>query len=383
MTTQSVAASPRPNSANVSRYLISAAVAAAIAASALPQRAVAADEEATTVEEVVVTGSRIQRSRDLTAPSPVVTVAKDAFEQTAQTGVEAVLNQMPQFVPINTQFTSSIQGSATSNPGAATLNLRGLGSNRNLVLIDGRRGQPSDATLAIDINTIPAAAIENVEVITGGASAVYGPDAMAGVVNFILKKHFQGLDVDIQRGETFDGDGAETRFSAMMGMNGADGQGNVMFGLDWTKRDAALQSNRDFYVNGWNDPANPSGGFLQSAGLPATSNQPTQAAINTVLPGAPVRVWPSRAASSTSTMTVASFIQQGGGYGYNGPIDSLNAGRDTAIKVLNTSNQLDQAFTGHTSPRPSSVIPSSDAARSTFRITCRLSRRRTTARSRC
>ena len=91
MTTQSVAASPRPNSASVSRYLISAAVAAAIAASALPQRAVAADEEDNTVQEVVVTGSRIQRSRDLTAPSPVVTVGKDAFEQNAQTGAEAVL----------------------------------------------------------------------------------------------------------------------------------------------------------------------------------------------------------------------------------------------------------------------------------------------------
>ena len=322
MTTQSVAASPRPNSANVSRYLISAAVAAAIAASALPQRAVAADEEATTVEEVVVTGSRIQRSRDLTAPSPVVTVAKDAFEQTAQTGAEAVLNQMPQFVPINTQFTSSIQGSATSNPGAATLNLRGLGSNRNLVLIDGRRGQPSDATLAIDINTIPAAAIENVEVITGGASAVYGPDAMAGVVNFILKKHFQGLDVDIQRGATFDGDGAETRFSAMMGMNGADGKGNVMFGLDWTKRDAALQSNRDFFVNGWNDPGNPSGGFLNPPAYQATSNQPSQAAINTVLPGAPAGLAkPGTQFNFNNDGSV--FLQQGGGYGYNGPIDSL------------------------------------------------------------
>jgi len=249
MTTQSVAALPRPNSACAVRYLISAAVAAAIAGSALPQRAIAADEDA--LSEIVVTGSRIVRTRDLSAPSPVVTVGKDAFDNTAQTGAEAVLNTMPQFVPINTQFTSSIQGSATSNPGAATLNLRGLGANRNLVLIDGRRGQPSDATLAIDINTIPAAAIENVEVITGGASAVYGPDAMAGVVNFVLKKNFQGLDVDLQRGSTFDhGDGAETRFNALMGMNGADGRGNVMLGVDWTKRDAALQSNRKFYVNG-------------------------------------------------------------------------------------------------------------------------------------
>jgi len=116
MTTQSVAALPRPNSAYAVRYLISAAVAAAIAGSALPQRAIAADEDA--LSEIVVTGSRIVRTRDLSAPSPVVTVGKDAFDNTAQTGAEAVLNTMPQFVPINTQFTSSIQGSATSNPGA-------------------------------------------------------------------------------------------------------------------------------------------------------------------------------------------------------------------------------------------------------------------------
>ena len=198
-------------------------------------------------------------------------MGKDAFENTAQTGAEAVLNKMPQFVPTQTQFTSSIQGSATSSPGAATLNLRGLGTNRNLVLIDGRRAQPSDATLAVDVNTIPAAAIENVEVITGGASAVYGPDAMAGVVNFVLKKNFQGLDVDVQRGPTFHGDGAETRISALMGMNGADGKGNVMLGIDWTKRDAAFQSNRKFYVNGWNDPGNPSGGFLNPPAYQATS----------------------------------------------------------------------------------------------------------------
>jgi outer membrane receptor protein involved in Fe transport len=329
--------------------LISAAVAAAIAGSALPQHAMAAEDdkaaaEETQVSEVVVTGSRIVR-RDLSAPSPIMTVGKDQFANSAQTGAEAVLNRMPQFSPTATQFTSSIQGGATSNPGAVTLNLRGLGVNRNLVLIDGRRGQPSDATLAIDINTIPAAAIENVEVITGGASAVYGPDAIAGVTNFILKNNFQGLDVDVQRGQTFHNDGAETRVNALFGMNGADGKGNVMFGLDWTKRDAALQKNRSFYVNGWLDPADPSGGFLNPPAYQATGNQPSQAAINTVLPGAPAGLAkPGTQFNFNNDGSI--FLQQGGGYGYNGPFNNLNAGRDTAIKVLSTNNQLDQAFTG-------------------------------------
>ncbi len=352
-------------SIGAAQYLVSMAVAAAISGVALPQRALAADAVVTadapaatanaadeSVAEVTITGSRIAR-RDLSAPSPVVTVGKDAFDKSSQTGVEAVLNQMPQFVPTNTQFptasSNGIQASATANPGSATLNLRGIGPNRNLVLFDGRRAQPSDATLAIDVNTIPAAAIESVEVITGGASAVYGPDAMAGVVNFVLKKNFQGLEVDVQRGETFQSDGAETRLSALVGMNGPDGKGNVMFGVDWTKRDAAYQINRDFYVNGWNDPGNPSGGFLEQPGFAATTNQPSQAGINSILPNAPLN---SKGASLAAPGSVfyfnndgTPFIQQGGGYGYNGPIDSLSAGRNTEVKVLSTSNQLDQAFT--------------------------------------
>ena len=202
-------------------------------------------------------------------------LAAEAFENTSGTGIETVLNQLPQFVPGSTQFTSGIQSGAASTPGAATLNLRGLGPNRNLVLIDGRRAQPANATLAVDINTIPSAAIENVEVITGGASAVYGPDAMAGVVNFVLKKNFQGLDIDMQTGTSQEGDGADTRVSALAGMNSADGRGNIMVGIDWTKRDGVLQANRDFYVNGWMDPSNPGGGFIVPRGITPASTAAT------------------------------------------------------------------------------------------------------------
>src|SRR5690606_26535611 len=115
-----------------------------------------------------------------------------------------ILNQLPQFVPALTQFsTMDVQNSATNTPGASTLNLRGLGPNRNLVLIDGRRGQPLNGSLIVDINSIPSAAVQRVEIITGGASAVYGADAadgvgsvhgadaVSGVVNFILKKDFE------------------------------------------------------------------------------------------------------------------------------------------------------------------------------------------------
>ncbi len=261
--------------------------------------------------------------------------------------MESVLNQLPQFSPTGTQFSSSIQSGTTQSPGAATLNLRGLGTNRNLVLIDGRRPQPSNAALVVDINTIPQAAIQGVEVITGGASAVYGPDAMAGVVNFILKKNFQGLTVDAQTGVTQEGDGQEHHVSALMGMNSADGRGNIMIGLDWNKRDPVYTKDRSFYVDGWMDPNNASGGFMSPPSYAGGQslgglNSPSQAAIDAAFPMAP--------AGSIGPTSEFRFNPDGSlfvaqqGYGYTGPLNDLNAGRYTMIKKLANGN-LDQMFT--------------------------------------
>src|SRR4051812_4588432 len=150
------AARPRSIQINASRTLVAAAVAAALAGTL--QTAHAADEPA--LEEVTVTGSRIVR-RDLTAASPILTVDAQSFENISTVGVESALNKMPQFRGnAGTQFVATdVQASAFNNPGISSLNLRGLGPNRNLVLIDGRRAQPANATLTIDVNSIPAAAI--------------------------------------------------------------------------------------------------------------------------------------------------------------------------------------------------------------------------------
>jgi outer membrane receptor protein involved in Fe transport len=309
---------------------------------------VAADDDS--LAEVTVTGSRIARGRDLEAPSPIVTIDKELFERSSSTGLEVVLNQQPQFVPQNTQFTSGVQGSPSFTPGAVTLNLRGLGPNRNLVLIDGRRGQPGNATLAVDINTIPQLAIQGVETITGGASAVYGPDAMAGVVNFVLKKNFQGLDFDVQRGQTSRSDGAETRVSTLIGMNGVDNRGNMMIGLEWAKRDPVYQADRDFYTNGWLDPNNPSGGFIVAPEFaPSAGNLPSQAALDSLF----TTVTPGTIGTGSTIYFNADntpFIQGRGGLGYNGPLNSLAPGRYQAVKVLgsgtgNSAGNLDQAIT--------------------------------------
>lgn len=323
-------------------WLVKVAVSTALASTAFTP-AYAQDA----LQEVTVTGSRIAR-RDLSAASPVVTVATETLESSSTTAVESVLQQLPQFVPGGNQFVSGAQAGAAQTPGAATLNLRGLGSNRNLVLIDGRRAQPANALLVVDINTIPSAAIQAVEVITGGASAVYGPDAIAGVVNFVLKKDFEGLDIDAQTGISGQGDGEETHISALMGMNGADGRGNIMVGLDWTRREGLFQRERDFYVNGWRDPNNPGGDFIQTASyaggqvLAGGPNQPSQAAINALFPSVPAGTI-GRASEFRFENDGSAFVTQQG-YGYDGPIGELDAGRYTMVTRLANGN-LDQKYT--------------------------------------
>lgn len=250
------------------------------------ESASASDNSDNSVQEVLVTGSRIVR-RDYTATSPIVTVGSENFERSSSVGIETSLNQLPQFQPGATQFdnASDITATAFGGVGAATVNLRGLGTNRTLVLIDGRRAEPADATLVVDVNSIPSAAIDRVEVITGGASAVYGADALAGVVNFILKKDFQGLTVDAQSSVTQEGDGQETRINALFGSKSADGKGSVMIGADFSRRGGIAVADRAFYVDGEQDPGTPASalGLNIPRWRPSSpTDQPSQAALNAV-----------------------------------------------------------------------------------------------------
>ena len=154
-----------------------------------------AAEEGSTISEVIVTGSRIAQP-GLTSISPVVSVGSDQIKIEGVTRVEDLINNLPQAVA---DFGGNLSNGAT---GAATVNLRGLGSQRTLVLVNSRRLMPGDPTqngsASPDLNQIPTALIERVEVLTGGASAVYGADAVAGVVNFIMNDNFEGVRVDAQ-----------------------------------------------------------------------------------------------------------------------------------------------------------------------------------------
>jgi len=282
------------------------------------------------LQEVEVTGSRIKR-KDLESQSPLVTVDTEQIEQRAGLNLESYLNTLPQYNPAQTPTTENedVQPSATNTVGISTISLRGLGPNRSLVLVDGHRTTPVNELMVTDINTIPAAMIDRVEIISGGASAVYGADALGGVTNFILKKNYQGAEIDIQDGITQAGDGNETRVSAMMGSTIANGKGNLIMGLEYYNRDAAYQRNRDFYTNAWADPnspeanANTYGLGIPRNGYTTTFDYPSSAAFNAAFPARAATGLPVCGASGCF-FNGTYFNNNGSPFFNNGPIGTSN-----------------------------------------------------------
>lgn len=195
-------------------------------------------EEATESTAIVVTGSRIQR-KDLASVSPVSVVSPEEFRLTGAVNVEQVLNTLPQVLPGFTGF--------SNNPGngSVTLNLRNLGATRTLVLVNGRRWMFSDTNQLVDLNTIPQFLLAGVDVVTGGASAVYGSDAVAGVVNFRLRD-VEGLELGGSYSLTGEGDGARYQFNAAIGSAFDDGRGAVTMFANYTRRESVFQDAREF-----------------------------------------------------------------------------------------------------------------------------------------
>jgi outer membrane receptor protein involved in Fe transport len=208
---------------------------------ATPAYAQDADTAETAAQEdnfIVVTGSRIQQ-RNVETAAPVAVVEAEEFQLSGTVNVEQVINTLPQVVPGTTAF--------SNNPGtgAATLNLRGLGSTRTLVLVNGRRWVSYDTNQVVDLNTIPQFLIESVDVVTGGASAVYGSDALAGVVNFRLKK-VEGLEMGGQYSITERGDGARYQMYGAIGTSFDDGRGNATVYAEYYNRESIFQGDRAF-----------------------------------------------------------------------------------------------------------------------------------------
>lgn len=206
----------------------------------------AAAPEATATAEaseggIVVTGSRIRRPND-TSTIPVTSIVGEQFFQQGQTNVGDTLNDLPQ---LRSTFAQQNPGLGIGIAGLNLLDLRGLGTSRTLVLVNGRRHVPADIlvnAVSVDTNTIPNDLIERVDIVTGGNSAVYGSDAIAGVVNFVLRNSYDGIQVRAQAGIAEEGFGGNQYISGMYGKNFADGRGNVTFHGEYARTDRVFAS---------------------------------------------------------------------------------------------------------------------------------------------
>jgi outer membrane receptor protein involved in Fe transport len=219
--------------------------------------------------DIVVTGSLI-KDPNHESSSPIVITSTEEIKQSGTVTLESALNQLPEFTPSGSTATGG-QGTG----GHATLNLHGLGSNRNLVLLDGRRLPPADITGDVDINLIPESILSGIQTITGGASAVYGSDAMSGVVNFITLKDFEGVSGDAQYGNSERGDYGQTQISLAFGTKFADDKGHVIVSVGDTHQEGLLGNQRGFF-----DFVTPSSYIGSSTFVPSATNLPSQAAVN-------------------------------------------------------------------------------------------------------
>jgi len=219
--------------------------------------------EASEGNQILVTGSRLNVNPNLEGASPVLSVSSEAIKSAGTVRIEDLTNQLPQV------FAGQAGEVANGATGISTLNLRGLGAVRTLVLIDGRRlPYGSSQTSPANLDLVPAQLVERVDVLTGGASAVYGSDAVGGVANFVLKRDFEGVELDFQGGFQQSGnnidfyrnvleaggqpvpgsvtDGAEYSFTGIIGANTANGRGNVTIFANYERRESVTQNNRVF-----------------------------------------------------------------------------------------------------------------------------------------
>lgn len=281
---------------------------AMVSAPAHAQEAPEAENDAT----IVVTGSRIARP-NLDSNSPVAVVSGEATVENADVTLDTFLNTLPQVNPAGTT-TSNNPG----NGGQSNINLRGLGSNRNLVLINGRRPMVSASDQTVDLNTIPQGLIERIEIVTGGAGAAYGADAIAGVVNLILKDNFEGIDLRASYSNSIpETDAREYQISGIIGGNFADGKGNIAFSAEYSKRQGMIKAQRDFASQATSTTLSfPTGSYTNSAGNPIS-----QAAVNALF--ASYGVAPGQVPSTAQL----GFNSDGSLFGrgsFNSPLDVSN-----------------------------------------------------------
>lgn len=232
------------------------------------------------LEEVEVTASRVSRA-GFEAPTPTTMLSVEVFERAAVTNIADQINKLPSLRATATPATTTI---STTNAGSNFLDLRGLGNVRTLVLVNKRRHVPSNPEGRVDINVIPAALIERVDIVTGGASAAWGSDAMAGVVNVITDNDLQGLRATIQGGLAEHGEGEDFLASLAAGTDFAGGRGHVVVGLEYNKSNGVEDpESRDWFGRHHLQIANPS--YAPNTGQPQILVVPHVTASNAAAGG--------------------------------------------------------------------------------------------------
>ncbi|WP_057829962.1 TonB-dependent receptor plug domain-containing protein [Colwellia sp. TT2012] len=226
------------------KNIVSRAVMFALAATSMTTVQAIAQEGAEEVERIAVTGSRISRT-DIETASPITVISADFIAKSGFTSVQEILAMQPAAAGMSLGATSN-----NGSGGSATVNLRGMGTQRTLVLLNGRRmvASGTGANSSVDLNTIPVSMIQSIEILKDGASAVYGSDAIAGVINIITKKDFVGTEVTADGSITDKGDGESGGFSILHGSEFAGG--NLVLGVQYSKRGEVIQSDRDFVPAG-------------------------------------------------------------------------------------------------------------------------------------
>lgn len=226
-----------------SRFFRSTVLAAAMMAICSPTMAQDQSEEDVVLDEVVVTSTRI-RNQNIIAASPVTTIGAEEIAQQQTPNIERIFRDLPITIPGDGENVNN------GTSGQATLDLRGLGPERSLIMIDGKRLAPFDIDGIVTTDVIPVNMLERVDVVTGGASAVYGSDALSGAVNFVLRDDFEGVEVNLGYSDTEDGGEDSYNISVLMGVNFDAGRGNITIGGGRTSRGSILLADRDYGIFG-------------------------------------------------------------------------------------------------------------------------------------
>jgi iron complex outermembrane recepter protein len=295
-----------------------------VLASAMLVATAAAAQETQTIETVVITGSRLAVTTAFDAPTPVSVVGAEDIKMTGTVNMEGLLAQSPQFTAATNGGVTANTVQANGDSGAASLNLRGLGAQRNLVLVNGRRFAIQSTSLITDINTIPTALIQRTEIVTGGSSAVYGSDAISGVVNFIMKQDFEGVEGNAQYSFDQFTTSPTYNFDLTMGGNFDHDKGNIVVALNYSSRKGFTQPDH----GGWTNVQ------YTDACVTAASYSPTNA--GTRLSGA------STGASCVAAGGKNGFVAGGSGDTPNGYIKGLTtyASANSTLQGLYTAAGL-------------------------------------------